>query len=135
MIPESTRQVIRDSDFYLEKDIFYFVEAERVGNPEWHRLICRDDKEITVVTTQSGLADLVIKSQNQEQWRLLVINCANPFYCVGFLQSIAAAMTSAGIDILLVSTFSRDYVFVKNSQCDMAVHTLCGIGFVKRAGR
>jgi hypothetical protein len=132
MIPESTRQVIRDSDFYLENDIFYFVEAERVGHPELHRLICRDDKEITVVTTQAGLADLVVKAQNQEQWRLLVINCANPFYCVGFLQSIASAMTDAGLDILLVSTFSRDYVFVKNQQTDQAVAVLLDIGFVKR---
>ena len=132
MIPATTQAVIAGSDFYLESDCYYFVDASAVGDASLHRLICRDDKEMTVVTTQSGLADLVIKSQNQDQWRLLVINCANPFYCVGFLQSIAAAMTSVGIDILLVSTFSRDYVFVKNSQCDMAVHTLCGIGFVKR---
>jgi len=132
MIPESTRQVIRDSDFDLEADIFYFVEAQKVGNPELHRLICRDDKEITVVTTQAGLADLVIKAQNTEQWRLLVINCANPFYCVGFLQSIASAMTVAGLDILLVSTFSRDYVFVKNQQTEQAVAVLLDIGFVKR---
>lgn len=132
MIPESTRQVIRDSDFYLENDIFYFVEAEAVGNPELHRLICRDEKEITVVTTQGGLADLVIRAKNQDQWRLLVINCANPFYCVGFLQSIASAMTAAGLDILLVSTFSRDYVFVKNQQTDQAVAVLLDIGFVKR---
>ena len=114
MIPESTKRVIHDSDFYLEPDIFYFVQAQKVGNPDLHRLVCRDDKEITVVTTQAGLADLLIKAQNKEQWRLLVINCANPFYCVGFLQSIASAMTAADLDILLVSTFSRDYVFVKN---------------------
>lgn len=132
MTPESTRQVIRDSDFYLEPEVFYFVEAESVAHPELHRLVCRDDKEITVVTTKSGLADLVIKAQNNEQWRLLVINCANPFYCVGFLQSIASAMTAAGLDILLVSTFSRDYVFVKNQQTDQAVAVLLDIGFVKR---
>ncbi len=132
MIPESTRQVIRDSDFYLEPEVFYFVDAESVGKPNLHRLICRDDKEITVVTTQSGLADLVIKAQNNEQWRLLVINCANPFYCVGFLKSIAGAMTTAGLDILLVSTFSRDYVFVKNQQTEQAVAVLLDIGFVKR---
>jgi hypothetical protein len=132
MIPESTKQVIHDSDFYLEPDVFYFVDAASIGNPELHRLICRDDKEITVVTTDDGLADLVIKAQNQDTWRLLVINCANPFYCVGFLQSITSAMTDAGLDILLTSTFSRDYVFVKNQQTDQAVALLLDIGFVKR---
>lgn len=132
MIPESTRQVIRDSDFYLEPEVFYFVDAVSVGDPKLHRLICRDDKEITVVTTEVGLADLTIRSQNKEQWRLLVINCANPFYCVGFLQSIASAMTAVGLDILLVSTFSRDYVFVKNQQTEQAMAVLLDIGFVKR---
>jgi len=132
VIPQSTQNVIHDSDFYLEADVFYFVDALHVKTPELHRLICRDDKEITVVTNAAGLADLTIKSQNKEQWRLLVINCANPFYCVGFLQSISSAMTAAGLDILLVSSFSRDYVFVAAAYVEQAMQILQQIGFVKR---
>lgn len=132
MIPLSTQQVISGSDFYIEPDIFYYVAALDVKTPELHRLICRDDKEITVVTTEAGLTDLTIQSQNQEQWRLLVINCANPFYCVGFLQSISSAMTAAGLDILLISTFSRDYVFVAQQHLAQAVVILQNIGFVKQ---
>ncbi|WP_306520744.1 ACT domain-containing protein [Rheinheimera sp.] len=132
MIPLSTQQVISGSDFYIEPDIFYYVAALDVKTPELHRLICRDDKEITVVTTEAGLTDLTIQSQNQEQWRLLVINCANPFYCVGFLQSISSAMTAAGLDILLISTFSRDYVFVAQHHLAQAVVILQNIGFVKQ---
>ncbi len=132
MIPQSTQNVINGSDFYLEAEVFYFVDALHVKTPELHRLICRDDKEITVVTNAAGLPDLTIKSQNKEQWRLLVINCANPFYCVGFLQSISSAMTVAGIDILLVSSFSRDYVFVAAAYVEQAIQILQQIGFVKR---
>lgn len=132
MIPLSTQQVISGSDFYIEPDIFYYIAALDVKTPELHRLICRDDKEITVVTTEAGLTDLTIQSQNQEQWRLLVINCANPFYCVGFLQSISNAMTAAGLDILLISTFSRDYVFVAQQHLAQAVVILQNIGFVKQ---
>ncbi len=132
MIPLSTQQVISGSDFYIEPDIFYYIAALDVKTPELHRLICRDDKEITVVTTEAGLTDLTIQSQNQEQWRLLVINCANPFYCVGFLQSISSAMTAAGLDILLISTFSRDYVFVAQQHLAQAVVILQNIGFVKQ---
>lgn len=132
MIPQSTQNVINGSDFYLEADVFYFVDALHVKTPELHRLICRDDKETTVVTNAAGLPDLTIKSQNKEQWRLLVINCANPFYCVGFLQSISSAMTAAGLDILLVSSFSRDYVFVAAAYVEQAMQILQQIGFVKR---
>ncbi len=132
MIPQSTQDVIHGSDFYLEAEVFYFVDALQVKTPELHRLICRDEKEITVVTNEAGLLDLTIKSRNKEQWRLFVINCAHPFYCVGFLQSISSAMTAAGLDILLVSSFSRDYVFVAAAYVEQAMQILQQIGFVKR---
>ncbi len=51
MIPQSTQQVIRQSDFYLEADYFYVVQALRVGTPHLHRLLCHDEKETTVVCT------------------------------------------------------------------------------------
>jgi hypothetical protein len=36
------------------------VDALHVKTPELHRLICRDDKDITVVTNAAGLPDLTI---------------------------------------------------------------------------
>lgn len=135
MIPQTTETIIRDSDFFVEPDIFYYVAALEVKTPAMHRLVCHDDKEITVVTTAAGLADLTIQQQNHDQWRLMVINCANPFYCVGFLQKISSAMTAAGLDILLVSAFSRDYVFVLQQHLEQAVTILQNIGFVKREHR
>lgn len=130
MIPISTRNVIANSQFRLTGDCYFFVDAVTINTPERHLLICRDDKETTVVTTASGLDDLVIRSQNQDKWRLIIIECAHPFYCVGFLQSISTAMTGAGLDILLVSTFSRDLVFVKQGQELRAAQVLQQAGFV-----
>ena len=130
MTPHSTLQIIAQSDFYLEPDAFFVVQASYVRTSELHRLVCRDEKETTVITTEAGLSDLDIIAINQEQWRLLVINCANPFYCVGFLTAISTAMTDADIDILLTSTFSRDLVFVPAQDCDRAVALLRQLGFV-----
>lgn len=129
MIPHSTQQVIRQSDFYLEADYFYVVQAQRVGTPHLHRLLCHDDKETTVITTEALLYDVDILARNKEQWRLFVINCANPFYCVGFLSAISTAMTKAGLDILLTSTFSRDLVFVPQQHSSQAAMLLQQLGF------
>uniref|UniRef100_A0A486XSB4 CASTOR ACT domain-containing protein n=1 Tax=Rheinheimera sp. BAL341 TaxID=1708203 RepID=A0A486XSB4_9GAMM len=129
MIPYSTQQVIAQSDFYLETELFYVVQASKVHTPPLHRLICRDEKEITVITTEAGLTDLDIIDRNKEQWRLFVINCANPFYCVGFLTAISTAMTNAGLDILLTSTFSRDLVFVPQQHSSQATELLQQLGF------
>lgn len=129
MIPQSTQQVIRQSDFYLEADYFYVVQALRVGTPHLHRLLCHDEKETTVITTEALLGDLDIVARNKEQWCLFVINCANPFYCVGFLTAISTAMTKAGLDILLTSTFSRDLVFVPQQHSNQAAVVLQQLGF------
>ena len=131
MIPNSTLEIIAQSDFYLEPDGFYVAQAAAVGRPELHRYIYRDDKEITVITTEALLADIDIIACNKEQWRLLVINCAKPFYCVGFLTAISTEMTRAGIDILLASTFSRDLVFVAQQDCDTAIALLRQLGFIQ----
>lgn len=129
MIPHSTQQVIAQSDFYPEPEHFCVVQARRVGTPQLHRLICHDEKEITVITTEALLNDVDIIARNKELWCLFVIDCANPFYCVGFLTAIATAMTNAGLDILLTSTFSRDLVFVPQQHSAQAQQLLLQLGF------
>lgn len=135
MIPHSTQRVIAQSDFYLQPGLFYVVHASKVNTPELHRLICRDEKEITVITTEAGLTDLDIIDRNKEQWCLFVINCASPFYCVGFLTAISTAMTNAGLDILLMSTFSRDLVFVAQQHSAQAAGLLQQLGFRQQETR
>ena len=60
---------------------------------------------------------------------LLSIDCANPFYCAGFIASISAPFRDAGVDILVVSTFTRDWVFVKESEAGLAQEILLAAGF------
>lgn len=129
MIPTSTQHVIAQSDFYLEPELFYVAQVSKVNTPGLHRLVCQDEKETTVITTEAGLADLDVIARNKEQWNLFVINCANPFYCVGFLTAISTAMTNAGLDILLTSTFSRDLVFVPQQHSVQATELLLQLGF------
>lgn len=92
-------------------------------------MITRDARETTVVTTEELLDDLDVLAMNPDRWLLLAIDCANPFYCVGFIAKISAALSGAGMDILVVSTFSCDWVFVKEEDGDRAADLLRSLGF------
>ena len=93
-------------------------------------MITRDELEVTVVTKEENLADVDVIERNRDRWALVAIDCANPFYCVGFIARMSAALSSAGLDILAVSTFSRDCVFVKEGDEETAAAVLRGVGFV-----
>lgn len=92
-------------------------------------MITRDARETTVVTTEELLDDLDVLAMNPDRWLLLAIDCANPFYCVGFIAKISAALSGAGMDILVVSTFSCDWVLVKEEDGDRAADLLRSLGF------
>ena len=92
-------------------------------------MVTRDEREITVVTKEENLEDLEIVEVNADRWLLLAIDCANPFYCVGFIARMSATLSGAGMDILVVSTFSCDWVFVKEEDGARAADLLRAAGF------
>ncbi len=92
-------------------------------------MVTRDETEITVVTQEENLAGLEVLDLNADRWLLLAVDCANPFYCVGFIARISAVLSGAGFDILVVSTFSRDWVFVKEEDGPRAAELLRTAGF------
>jgi hypothetical protein len=127
-IPDSTQTVIEHSTFRFA-GIYRFARVETVRHPERHLMVARDEKETTLVTTEALLEDEEVVDINDERWLLLSIDCASPFYCVGFIARISAMIAGAGIDLLVVSTFSRDWVFVGQSDGPRAAEVLRAAGF------
>jgi len=130
-IPQTTEDVIARSTF-LRAGPFVYVRAGAVHHPESHLLVTHDDRETTVVTTEAQLGDVEVLERNQDRWTLFAIDCANPFYCVGFIAKISARLSGAGLDILVVSTFSRDWVLVKEDDAERAEELLVAMGFTPR---
>lgn len=92
-------------------------------------MVTRDENETTVVTLAEHLSDLDVVELNPDRWLLLSIHCAHPFYCAGFIATISAPLSAAGIDILVVSTFTRDWVFVQETEGERAAEILVSAGF------
>lgn len=127
-IPASTEEVLRASRLRRVPGHFVVARCRGVGDSTRHLLVTRDDLETTVITRPEHLADCEVLDENPDRWALLAIDCAHPFYCVGFLARLTAALAAAGIDLLAVSTFSRDQLLVKEEMAERAVATLLAVG-------
>ncbi|NTU77606.1 MAG: hypothetical protein HGA90_07345 [Alphaproteobacteria bacterium] len=57
------------------------------------------------------------------------IRCATPFLAKGFLAKIMGTVAAQGLNILIVSTFSKDYAFFREEDHLVAKEALQGIGF------
>ena len=97
-------------------------------------MVTRDELETTVVTEVEHLRHVEVLERNADRWQLLTIDCASPFYSVGFIARISEVLSGAGIDILVVSTFSRDWVLVKEEDGPKAAALLEGIGLTNITG-
>ena len=120
--------MIHDSTF-RRAGTYLYIRARSVRTPELHLMLTRDERELTVVTAEEHLGDVDVIEVNKDRWTLLTIDCANPFYCVGFIAKISETLSGAGIDILVVSTYSRDWVLVKEADAARAAELLRGLGF------
>jgi hypothetical protein len=130
-------RAVNSIDDYIASSSFHFggvyvwARVRDVDDAKHHLLIARDEKETTVVTAPEHLASLDVLETNRDRWLLLSIDCASPFYCVGFIANISARLSDAGMDILVISTFSRDLFFVKEEEGERAAEMLQKMGMKK----
>ena len=111
--------------------MYAWASVREVRDGGRHFMVSRDEKEITVVTAPENLETLDVIDVNRDRWVLITIDCANPFYCVGFIAKLAGNLSAAGIDILAVSTFSRDCMFVKEEDGRRAAEVLREAGLTE----
>lgn len=127
-IPASTEAVLRASRVRRVPGHFVVARCGAVGESVRHLMVSRDELETTVITRPEGLAACEVLELNPDRWTLLAIDCAHPFYCVGFLARLTAALAAAGIDVLALSSFSRDQLLVKEAEAERALAALLTAG-------
>lgn len=121
--------VIASSWFTIDAGTYVYASVQTVSNAEKHLMVVRDADEITVVTDMNNLPLEGPCQLNKEKWKLVNIRCGNPFYCVGFIALITGVLADAGIDIVLISSFSNDLILVMENDMDDTVRILKETGF------
>lgn len=123
-------KIIKESSFKVEEGRFVYTKvAEIPNNLDKHFLISKDAEEITVVTREENISELNLLERNKDLYCLIPLNVSIPFYCVGFLAAVSQAIAEAGMNILIVSTYSKDYILVKDDKVEKARIILLKLGF------
>ena len=127
-------EVIRMSSFTVGKERYVYCSVTTVLPGLNHLMVINDGEEITVVTEEKNLEFIGTHEANKERWRLINIRCGNPFYCIGFIAAITAALSRAEIDVVLTSSYSKDLVMVMEGDLERAVGVLREEGFGSGGG-
>ena len=121
-------EVLRASRLRRVPGAFAVARCGEVRGSERHLLVARDELETTVITRPELLADCEVLELNADRWALLAIDCASPFYCVGFLARLTATLAAENIDVLALSTFTRDSLLVPERDAERAMAALLAVG-------
>ena len=123
----SLDEEIKNSKIIVRRGRYAYLKAKEkpVGN---HFLISEDQDEITVITEEKNITQ--VKYTEEVKWfKLLEIRTTHPFLVKGFLAKISKTIADAGLNILIISTFSKDYILIREEDERAAVQVLESIGF------
>lgn len=107
---------------------YVYVKIDKVENSDIHFMVSKDKDEITVVTKKENIKDLNVLELVGD-YKLIEFKPAVPFQTVGFLAKIAEVIANQGMNILIVSTFSKDYIMIKEEELEKGLQALKDTGF------
>ncbi len=125
--PELQR-VIERSTFRLKHGKFVYAKVRKIPEHGRHFMISSDNDEITVVTLEENIKQLELEERRGENYSIIELNPSMPFYTVGLLAAVSGAIAKFGISLLVISTYSKEYVLVNEKYANAARNALSMIG-------
>lgn len=122
-------KIVKDSTFRVGEGRFVYAKVLKAPSTGDHFMVSKDAEEITVVTKEENLSELTLMERNKDFYRLVALNVSVPFYSVGFLATVSQAIAEEGMNILIVLTYSKDYILVKDDKIENAKAILLRLGF------
>lgn len=122
------KEAIPKSIVTVMNGTYVYVKTDNVENDNDHFMVSKDKDEITVVTKKENIKDLNVL-ELVEDYKLIEFKPVVPFQTVGFLAKIAEVIANQGMNILIVSTFSKDYIMIKEEELEKGVQALKDTGF------
>jgi len=121
-------KVIRESLVCVHPERYAVARIGGTPENQSHFAIFHDGRETTIVTTESRLAECEVL-QAESPFALIEFQVSVPFQAPGFLARICAGLAERGINVLVYSTFSSDFLLVRWDELDESVWRLRAMGF------
>lgn len=135
---QTVQQVLENAVFYSDNEPYIFLRLPpaavtaaagviaEIGEPFCGILVDKD--EITLMIPQPAWDDFQQRLPGavvgDDLYRLITLDVVLEPDLTGLIAQIGQALASAGISILPFAAFSRDHIFVRESQFDQAMATL-----------
>ena len=124
------QETIEQSPFLLHPLRYAVLKVAKCPNPKPHFLVTHESEEVSVITTEEKLDMLTSQILKQQHWfRLLEFRMSTPFETPGFLAAIASKLAGRQLNILLVSTFSKDWLLLREEDLEAGLNSLHELGF------
>lgn len=124
----SLEEAIRKSPAIVHREPYTVAKVRRPPVQGDHFAVFMDESETTVITRESQLQRCEVLDVEQP-FALIEFRVSVPFQAPGFLARICGCLGACGINVLVYSTFSRDYVLVRYDDLDVTVRVLREAGF------
>jgi hypothetical protein len=125
---EALDDVIRKSPVRAMPGRYAVVRCADLPAGSGYFMVTRDSDEVTVIVEESELSQLPALG-HEGGYRLVEIRVAVPFQGVGLLAAVTQALAAAGLSVLVVSTYSKDYLLLRDESLAVGLQTLSEVGF------
>jgi hypothetical protein len=127
-MPDSQlQQVIQSSTVVVHPGRYAYLKCDTTPSGN-HFLVTQDADEVTVVTQEQYVVD-VPHTETTKWFKLLEIKVSMPFVATGFLATVTSTIADKGLNVLIVSTYSKDYALVREETAETAIEALRDVGF------
>ena len=123
-------EMFSKSYYIVHEGEYKYTKVATEPQSKSHFMVTKDDDEITVLTKKENLSELEIIETNEHSWILISLNLKTPFMA-GTMATINSACFEAGLNNLIVSTYSKDYIIVRKDQLLQITSVLDSLGFQK----
>ncbi len=121
--------------FTIEAGSYVCAKVNSVPDSGEHFMVSKDNTEITVVTREENVKYLDLLEIGKERYGIILPASASSSRTSDFLAAISSALSGAGLDFLILSTYSKDYLLVKVSLLGQARQALLSLGMTEMPSR
>lgn len=120
------QSIIEHSTYTVLPDLYSVAKVNSEFDCDGVFMLSHDDIESTAIYKKGTAYKGVI--EEKQDYKLIAVNVAIPFYAPGFIASISKCVANKGISVLVVSTYSRDYFIIASKDIKTALHEIEKLG-------
>jgi len=117
---------LNNGEIFVWKEKFAIAKTKRPIKGAFAVVMDRD--EITTIMERDKLPLDPVVEVDEDNWRIITFDMLLPLDLVGFIAKISNAIAEEGVNILYISSYTRDHLLIQEKHLPTAVAKLEKLG-------